>query len=129
MCDLQKRFYITIYLFGYVSRNYLSEDSCSARSRTLSPREHLRLERWFKPIQGREKGSESGEESDEKMSKSGTSVDNSVASFGLSPLYDHGKQPLAGHDTVAGGLFDGAAAVVALLANLGDFENHLIAYP
>ena len=38
---------------------------------------------------------------------------------------DLGEDPFLGHDAITCGLFNGAAIVVALLADLGDFEHNL----
>ena len=44
----------------------------------------------------------------------------------MSALQHPAEDPLAGHDAVAGDLFDGAT-VVALLADLGHFQEHAVA--
>ena len=38
---------------------------------------------------------------------------------------DLGEDAFLGHDAIPGGLFDGAAGVVAFLADLGNFKHHL----
>jgi hypothetical protein len=41
------------------------------------------------------------------------------------PAFNHfAEKTLPGHDTIAGQLFDGTAAVMTLLADLGYFQNH-----